>query len=399
MKILVACELPDFAVQELRSLATELSLQPRLTPELLPAHLRDTAVLIVSDLPVSAEAIAAAPSLQMIVRAGADVSNISLEEASAQGIFVVNTPLRDAAAVAEYVLAAILALDRRLPDSATSLRDGAARRHTPPAAAGLAGRTLGLLGYDRVGEEIARRALAFDMRVLAWSPSLEAVGPTPPGVEFCDWPRDLAHRSNFVALYAPPGAPEDLRIDGEFIAGLPEAACIVIVGSAAAFDDEALADAVRRRRLSVAIDLWPAEGSTDQVRFRSPLLELPGVIGTLRLAADTRQARDAVAEAVVQRVRSFAVQGLVQDCVNLLERSPATWQLVLRLRDAVGVMAGIMDAIRSDGINAEEITSRVFTGARAAWCTIALDERPSADAIETIRRLPGVLHLEIRAVV
>jgi hypothetical protein len=62
-------------------------------------------------------------------------------------------------------------------------------------------------------------------------------------------------------------------------------------------------------------------------------------------------------------------------------------------------MAGIMETIRSDGINAEEIGTRVFSGARAAWCTIALDDRPSAEALATIRGLPGVLHLELRAVV
>ena len=72
---------------------------------------------------------------------------------------------------------------------------------------------------------------------------------------------------------------------------------------------------------------------------------------------------------------------------------------MLRVRDAVGVMASILEAIRADGINAEEISSRVFVGARAAWCTIALDERPSTEALEAIRALHDVLYLEIRAVV
>ena len=77
----------------------------------------------------------------------------------------------------------------------------------------------------------------------------------------------------------------------------------------------------------------------------------------------------------------------------------ATWQLVLRLRDTVGVLASIMAHVRADGINAEEINSRLFTGARAAWCVIALDERPSTEALSAIRDLEGVLHLELRALV
>ncbi|HPM24009.1 MAG TPA: hypothetical protein PLP66_08875, partial [Phycisphaerae bacterium] len=97
--------------------------------------------------------------------------------------------------------------------------------------------------------------------------------------------------------------------------------------------------------------------------------------------------------------RSFVVSGEVLNCLNLCDRSPATWQLVLRVRDQVGVMAAILDAIRADGINAQEMASRVFTGAKAAWCVIALEERPSTEALESIRALPDVLHLELRAVV
>ena len=82
-----------------------------------------------------------------------------------------------------------------------------------------------------------------------------------------------------------------------------------------------------------------------------------------------------------------------------MERSPATWQLLLRLRDAVGVMAAVMDVVRADGINAEEITTRVFRGARAVSCMIALDERPTHETLEAIERIAGVLHFELRAMV
>jgi D-3-phosphoglycerate dehydrogenase len=98
-------------------------------------------------------------------------------------------------------------------------------------------------------------------------------------------------------------------------------------------------------------------------------------------------------------VRAFVVSGEILNCLNLLEHGPATWQLVVRARDAVGVMASILDAIRADGINVEEISSRVFVGARAAWCTISLDERPSAEVLEAVRALPEVLYSQIRAVV
>ncbi|MEP0848361.1 MAG: hypothetical protein HRF50_16255 [Phycisphaerae bacterium] len=397
MKILVAVELPRSSLDELQHLATELVYKPGLSGDELEPHLCDAAILIVGGVRVSAETIAAGRSLQLIVRAGADTSGISVDDASAQGIFVSNVELKDAAAIAEYAFACALALDRHLVPNALAAREGRTRRDGQRRSVGMAGRTLGLLGWGAVPAEIARRAAAFGMRVVAWHPRIES--DPGPQVEVCDWPRELALRSDVVVAHSPPDAGDENLLDRDFLFDMREGASLVMIGHAGVVDAEALADAVRQRGLRVAIDLWPAEGSSETVRFPAGLLELPGVIGTYRQADQTRQADEAIAAEVVETVRRFVIQGQVRNCVNLLERSAAAWQLVLRLRDAVGVMAGIMDAIRADGINAEEITSRVFAGARAAWCSIALDERPSTEVLEAIRALPGVLHLEVRAVV
>jgi D-3-phosphoglycerate dehydrogenase len=180
---------------------------------------------------------------------------------------------------------------------------------------------------------------------------------------------------------------------------MSEGAYLVHVGRPDAVDEAALADAVRRRHLRVALDVHQSEPLADTGRFRCNLLDLPGVIATQHIGPLTQQARSAVADEVVRIARTFLISGEVLNCLNLAERSPARWQLVLRVRDQVGVMASILDSVRADGINAEEISSRVFTGAKAAWCTIALNERPSAEAIEAIRSIPDVMHLEVRAVV
>ncbi|MFH1747560.1 MAG: hypothetical protein ABIG44_11005, partial [Planctomycetota bacterium] len=155
----------------------------------------------------------------------------------------------------------------------------------------------------------------------------------------------------------------------------------------------------KQRGLRVALDVFGSQPTGDAGRFRCKLAGLPGVIGTQHLGPLTEQARHATAAEVVRIVESFLVSGDLVNCLNLMARSPATWQLVLRVRDAVGVMAAVLEAIRADGINAEEITSRVFTGARAAWCTISLDERPSTEALDAVRALDEVLYLELRAVV
>ena len=174
---------------------------------------------------------------------------------------------------------------------------------------------------------------------------------------------------------------------------------MVHVGQPTAIDEVALAAAIRARGLRVAVDVFASEPVAESARFRPRLCDLPGVITTQHIGPLTEQARDATAAEVVRIIRAFVVSGEILNCLNLLERSPATWQLVMRVRDAVGVMTAVLDAIRADGINAEEIITRVFQGARAAWCTIALDERPSTEALEAIRALRNVLYLELRAVV
>jgi D-3-phosphoglycerate dehydrogenase len=398
MRILVACELPDEALEQLRSLAAEVLYEPHATSPVLRDRLTDVSVLVFGSTRVSPDLIARASTLQMIVHAGCGPGDIALEEASAQAVFVTHCPDKHAEAVAELTLGLILALDRRIVDNTLALREGRWIRAELTDAHGLAGRTLGILGYGPIGRLVARRARAFDLHLLAWSPRPTPETELEPGVELCNWPRELARRSDIVTVHAVENETEFL-VDAEFLDSMRDGAYLVHVGAPGAIDEARLAEAIERRKLRVALDVFSSEPAGDAGRFRCRLCDLPGVIGTQHIGPLTEQARQAVAAEVVRIVRSFVVSGEVLNCLNLCDRSPATWQLVLRLRDQIGVMAAILEAVRADGINAQEISSRVFTGARAAWCTIALDERPSTEALASIRRLPDVLHLELRAVV
>jgi D-3-phosphoglycerate dehydrogenase / 2-oxoglutarate reductase len=400
MKILVACELPDATLKQLRSLAAEVGYQPQASATDLRERLADAGVLVVGNARVSPEVIARAKALQMIVHAGRGPGGIAVEDASTAGIFVTHCPDKHAEAVAELTLGLIIALDRRIVDHTVALREGRWNRGELADGRGLAGRTLGILGYGAVGRLVARRARAFDMRVVAWSPRSPGEEPPEPDVEFCNWPRELARLSDIVTIQAVGVDDEaETLVDAAFLQSLPEGAYLVHVGHAGAVDEAALATAIEQRHLRVALDVFRSEPAGDSGRFRSRLCDLPTVIGTQHIGALTEQARQATADEVVRIVQAFVVSGEALNCLNLCDRSPATWQLVLRVRDQVGVMAAILEAIRADGINAQEISSRVFTGVKAAWCTIALDERPSTEALDSIRALPQVLHLELRAVV
>jgi D-3-phosphoglycerate dehydrogenase len=400
MQILVACELPAVTIDGLRSLGSKVTYLPAAAPQELRDAIVDAGLLIVEHARVGAELLGRARKLQMIVRAGPGPGEIALEDASAQGIFVSHCPTRHAAATAELVFGLILALDRRIVENTTALREGRWARHEFADARGLAGRTIGLLGFDSIGRLIAQRAWAFQMDVVAWSPTLLPASDADGRVEFCNYPRELARRSDvIVVLEAASDEDSGVLVDSEFLSAMRHGAYFVHVGRPGVVDEAALTEAATERDLRVALDTFAAEPVGDQARFRTPLVDLPGFVGTERMAAVTDQAREATGAEILHIVRSFVVSSEVVNCLNLCDRSPATWQLLLRVRDQVGVMASILEAIRADGINAEEISSRVFLGAHAAWCTIALDERPSAEALEAIRGLPEVLHLELRAVV
>ena len=398
MKIFVACELPDGALQALRSLAEDVAYRPMATSAELREKLGDVRLLVVGSTRIAPDLIARAPALQMIVHAGHGPGDIALEAASQQGVFVCHCPDKHAAAVAELTFGLILALDRRIVENTTALREGRWIRGELSDARGLAGRTLGIVGWGAVGRQVARLARAFDMRVLAWSPALTPEASPDGAVEFCNWPRELARECDIVTVHAIEGEAEPL-VDADFLESLPEGAYLVHVGRAGMVDEAALARAVEKRGLRLALDVFTSEPAGELARFRCRLCEQAGVIGTQHIAELTAQARMATADEVVRVVQAFFVSGDVLNCLNLCDRSPATWQLVMRVRDQPGVMAAVLEVVRSDGINAQEISSRVFIGAKAAWLTIALDERPSTEALDAIHALPNVLHLELRAVV
>lgn len=401
MKILIGCTIPEPVLVELRALGTELIYEPRIDPVRMQQLIDGVGVLVVSRNRVTSEVIATGKTLQMIIRAGADTSHIAVDEASKAGIFVCNCPFEHARAVAELTFGYLLALDRRLVDHHQSDRRRKPAEIPEIEAFGLAGRTLGVLGYGPVEKEIVTRARAFDMSVAAWSPTLL----TPEiaaerNILFGARPRDVARQSDMVSVYISPQNQETRVVDADLLNNMRPGAYLVYIGHPAALDLSALVDVADKREIRIAYDFSAPQLTTADIgRLMTRLESLPNVIGTFGLADRTKQARRATADEILRIIREFLVNSVVLNCVNLIEYNPATWQLVLRLRDRVGVLASIMDVLRADGINMEDITSRLFTGGQAAWCIIAVDERPSAEALETIQKLGGVLNLEIRAVV
>src|SRR6266852_4482935 len=170
MKVLIADTFEQSGIDGLKAAGCEVVYQPDLKDDALARALRETAadVLVVRSTKVTGPMLEAG-ALALVVRAGAGYNTIDVAAASARGIYVSNCPGKNAIAVAELAFALLLAIDRRVPDNVADLRAGTWNKKEYSRARGLFGRTLGLLGYGSVGQEMARRAHAFGMPIVVWS--------------------------------------------------------------------------------------------------------------------------------------------------------------------------------------------------------------------------------------
>src|SRR5678815_3102222 len=202
MLVLIADKFEQSGRDGLQALGCDVSFQPDLKDETLVAAITEARpdVLVVRGTKVT-EPMLDVGSIKLVVRAGAGYNTIDVPAASKRGIYVSNCPGKNSIAVAELAFALILALDRRIADNVISLRRGEWNKKEFSKARGLFGRTLGLLGVGKIGQEMIPRARAFGMPVVAWSRSLTAERAVELGVELRESPQELSSESDIVSVH------------------------------------------------------------------------------------------------------------------------------------------------------------------------------------------------------
>jgi D-3-phosphoglycerate dehydrogenase len=398
MRVLVADQFERTGLEGLEALGCEVVHDPALKDETLRRAIGDTGadVLIVRSTKVDAAALEAG-RLSLVVRAGAGYNTIDVAAASARGIYVSNCPGRNAVAVAELTFGLILSLDRRIPDNVADLRAGRWNKQQFAKAHGLHGRTLGLLGFGRIGQEVARRAQAFGLHLAIWSRSLASAdgvdlgafgldtGARAPRVAVAATPADAAQAADILSVHLALTPETRSLVDAALLGRLAPGAMFVNTARAEVVDYDALAAAVRDRGLRVALDVYPGEPSGATGTFTHPILDSPQVYGTHHIGASTEQAQEAIAAETVRIVRSFMETGRVPNVVNLAGRTPATHMLVVRHRDRPGVLAHVFDGLRAANLNVQETENVVFEGAEAAVARINIDAAPAPELLAAIR--------------
>ena len=391
MKVLVADSFERSGIDGLKALGYQVAYEPALKGDALVEALRTggASVLVVRSTQVT-EPMLDAGQLSLIVRAGAGVNTIDVAGASRRGIYVSNCPGKNAMAVAELTFALILALDRRVPDNVVELKAGRWNKKEFSKAQGLFGRTLGLIGFGHIGQEVARRAHAFGMPVVVWSRRFAANAEARNhavdelGIEVVASPENVMSRADIVSIHLALTKETRGFVDSELLTHVRPGTMLINTARGEVLDYVALAEAINDKGLRVGLDVYASEPATPEGLMSDTILALPNVIGTHHIGASTEQAQEAIAAETVRIIRTFAETGKVPNVVNLAKKTPATRMLVVRHRDKPGVLAHVFEQLRDANLNVQETENIIFEGAHAAVARINLDGEPAPATLESI---------------
>ena len=386
MRVLIADKFEQSGRDGLQSLGCEISYQPDLKDDALVAAIKNEApdVLVVRGTKVTEPMLDAGP-VKLVVRAGAGYNTIDVAAASKRGIYVSNCPGKNSIAVAELAFALILALDRRIADNVVTLRRGEWNKKEFSKARGLFGRTLGLIGVGKIGQEMIPRARAFGMPVVAWSRSLTTERAALLGVELMESPKAVASASDVVSVHLALNPETKGLLSTEFFNAMREGAYFINTARGEVVDQQALALAMRNRGIRAGLDVYAVEPASSAGEFQDEIVKEEGLYGTHHIGASTDQAQEAIAAETVRIVKEFRETGQVPNVVNLARRTPATHRLVVRHLDRPGVLAGVLDSIKAEHINVQEMENIVFEGAAAAVARINLDNAPTRECLNKLQ--------------
>ncbi len=399
MRVLVADKLPEISIEKMIADDFTIHAEPSLNGEALTKAIAEFKpdALVVRSTRVEEEHIHAASSLCLVIRGGAGVNTIDLKTCARRGVYVANCPGKNAIAVAELTMGLLLGLDRRIPDNVAELRAGQWNKALYSKARGLKGRTLGLLGLGRIGSAVAQRALAFDMVVVAWDKFVTPQDAEALGVKLCDTPEEVAAQCDALSVHVALVDETRGLVSQSVLAALKPGAFFINTSRDAVVDEDALIAAMDEKGIRAAVDVMAGEPKAKKGPINARLASHANVYGTHHIGASTAQAQEAVADEIHKILSTGRATGRILNCVNLAERTSANFLLVVRHKDKVGVLAGVLDALRTAEINVEEMDNTIFMGGEAATAHIQIHGRPSGDVLEKMRTNDDIFAVVVTA--
>ena len=317
--------------------------------ELLPLVKDVEAMVVRSETKITKNIIEAAPKLKVVGRAGVGVDNVDVEAATLRGIVVMNTPGGNTISTAELTFSMLLSLARKIPQASASMKAGEWNRKSFSGTE-VNGKTLGILGMGRIGTEVAKRALAFNMQVLAYDPYLAHARAKQLQVELIENLDELYARADFITVHMPMTDETRGMVNTAAFAKMKKGVRILNCARGGIVVENDLLAAIQSGQVAgAALDVYESEPLPKESSLRS----LPQVIMTPHLGASTDEAQENVGIEVAEAVTDFLLNGVVRNAVNLPSLDAKTYQLVkpfLNLGEKLGRLLGQLSLKRHDQI-------------------------------------------------
>ncbi len=337
-KILVSDPLGKAGMEELKQDPTlhvdELpGLAPEKLKEIMPEY---DAVIVRSGTKLTKELLEAGKNLKVVGRAGVGVDNVDLETATKHGIIVMNTPEGNTISTAEHTVSMLLALARKIPQAYGSVSGGEWKR-TKFLGTEVNGKVLGVIGFGRIGREVAKRAAAFNMRVIAYDPFIPAETVQQYGVESGDL-KAIFKAADFITVHTPMTPDTKYLLNEETMKLCKKGVRIVNCARGGIVEEKALVAAIQSGHVAgAALDVFEKEPPTAD----NPLLKMPEVICTPHLGAATEEAQENVAVDVVRQVVDALYERAIKNAVNLPNLDPETYRVLkpwITLAEKIGLL-------------------------------------------------------------
>jgi D-3-phosphoglycerate dehydrogenase len=291
--------------------------------ELIPIVAETNAIVVRSETKITRKVMEAALKLKVVGRAGVGVDNVDVEAATQRGIVVMNTPGGNTVSTAELSFSMLLSLARKIPQAHASMKAGEWNRKAFQGTE-VYGKTLGILGMGRIGTEVARRALAFGMQVVAYDPYLSMSRAKALQVELVEQLDHVYAKADFITVHMPLTAETKGMLNKEAFAKMKKGVRVLNCARGGIINEADLYEAIQSGQVAgAALDVYESEPPKE---FK--LRELPQIIMTPHLGASTHEAQENVGIEVAEAITDYLLTGAVRNAVNLPNLDAKTFEIV-----------------------------------------------------------------------
>ena len=354
-------------------------------------------VIVVRSTKINKDHLLSSSCLSLIVRAGAGVNTIDVSEASNMGIFVANCPGKNAIAVAELAMGHLINIDRKISDNIYQLRNGEwNKKGLSKDAKGLFGRKLAVLGIGNIGRELCKRAVSFGMIVNGYSRSLNKIEANKLGINYCSNIFKAVKDCDALSIHLPHNESTHHIINKSILNLMKDNGYVINTSRGGVVNEKDILLMIKKKNIKYATDVYENEPKSTDKQFKDlDILKNINIYGSHHIGASTKQASEAVGHETLRVIKTFLNNGNVINCVNLQKQYLTKYSLTIRHKDVIGVLAQILNILKNNKINVQEMTNIIFKGANAACATLKLDDKPSKLAMQQIQDISNVYGVEL----